>query len=569
MTALRIANGSGFLGDRRHAPLQMVEGGPIDVLTGDYLAELTMAILLRKRMADPAAGYADAFVDQLEEILGACIERGIRVVANAGGLNPAGLASALRELATRLGVDASIAAVTGDDVTEVLREGSGDAHPLLTAHAYLGGWGIAAALDRGADVVVTGRVADASLAVGAAAWHHGWQRDDWDSLAGAVVAGHAIECGAQVSGGNYSFFAEVPDLREPGFPIAEIAADGTSVITKHPGTGGLVSIGTVTEQLLYEIGPPAYLNPDVTAHLDTVRLALVGDDRVAVSGARGSPPPETTKVSATFAAGHRNQVTFLLTGLDIPAKADVALEALWHRCGGSDRFDEVDVQLLRTDRPNAPTNEQAVAYLQVTVVGADPTVVGRAFSSAAVETALSSYPGLSLTAPPGRGRPQLAYRPLTIAQPPSIVAMGDARFEVPPASPGPASPRPPITEPARGGTLVGDEPTVDAPLGRVVGARSGDKGGDANVGLWARTDEVYRWLAAFMTEERMAGLFPDLAPFRIERHLLANLRACNYVIHGLLGDGVATSTRWDPQAKGLGEYVRSRTVPIPERFLAV
>ncbi|MGH3183576.1 MAG: acyclic terpene utilization AtuA family protein, partial [Streptosporangiaceae bacterium] len=271
---LRIANCSGFFGDRLAAPRELLDGGPIDVLTGDYLAELTMLILWKSRQRDPTLGYARTFYRQMEDVLGTCIDRNVKVVANAGGLNPAGLAQRLRELAAKLGIDVAVAHVEGDDILDRLGplQAAGDplAHldtgrPLaeagseaVSANAYLGGFGIAEALAGGADVVVTGRVTDASLVVGPAAWRFGWSRTDWDRLAGAVVVGHVIECGTQATGGNYSFFGEVPGLEHPGFPIAEVAEDGSAVITKHPRTGGLVSVGTVTAQLLYEIGAPLY-----------------------------------------------------------------------------------------------------------------------------------------------------------------------------------------------------------------------------------------------------------------------------------------------------------------------
>jgi hypothetical protein len=579
---LRIANASGFFGDRHSAPREMVEGGPIDVLTGDYLAELTMAILLRKRLADPDAGYAQTFLTQMEDVLGTCVQRGIKVVANAGGLNPLGLADALATLAARQRLSVRVATVAGDDLMPQLatmadsltNAATGerlDERGLTpaTANAYLGGWGIAAALDRGADVVVTGRVADASLLVGAAAWHHGWARDEWDALAGAVVAGHVIECGAQATGGNYSFFSEIPDLAKAGFPLAEVAADGSCVITKHPGTGGLVSQGTVTAQLLYEIGSPAYLNPDVTAHLDTVQLADDGYDRVRIEGVRGSPPPATTKVSATALGGYRNQVTFVLTGLDIEAKVDVALAGLWERVGGRERFDEVDVRLIRTDRDDPPSNEQAMAYLQVTVTDGDATRVGRAFSNAAVELALAGYPGFALTAPPSRESPLLVYWPSAVPQLESIVTIDGETFKVPAAPHGPPPKEAMAADDEGDGDLHAGEPTLEAPLGRIIGARSGDKGGDANIGIWARSDASFGWVRAYLTVERLRSMIPETADLAVERYELANLRALNFVVRGLLGDGVASSTRWDPQAKGLGEYLRARVVPIPETLLAV
>jgi hypothetical protein len=427
-------------------------------------------------------------------------------------------------------------------------------------------------LDAGADVVVAGRVSDASLVTGPAAWHHGWARDDWDALAGAVVAGHVIECGAQATGGNYSFFAEVPDLPRAGFPIAEVAEDGSAVITKHPGTGGLVSVGTVTAQLLYEIGPAEYVNPDVVARFDTITLRDEGADRVAIIGTRGGPPPPTTKVAATALAGFRNSMTVVLTGLDIEAKAASVLGALWERTGGTDQYDAVHTRLIRTDRPDAETPEQAMAYLQVAVDAADGDVVGRRFSNAVVELALASVPGFTVTSPPGRAAPLVRYWPALIPQRDSVVTIGDRTVVVPPtAAVTSVEPdRRAAAQPPRPGRdpELGDA-TVVVPIGRLVGARSGDKGGDANLGVWARTDATYAWLQGFLTEARLRELLPDTDAYAIDRFELPNLRAINFVIRGYLGEGVASSTRWDPQAKGLAEHFRARPVAVPENLIAV
>src|SRR5579859_1277693 len=374
---VRIANCSGFYGDHFSSPREMLDS-PIDVLTGDYLAELTMLILWKARRKDESLGYATTFLRQMQDVLGTCLERGIKVVANAGGLNPQGLAAKLNELAP----DATIAYLTGDDLAPGIKDLQAAGHelvhldtgvplaqaelPVVTANAYLGGWGIAAALAAGADVVICPRVTDASLVTGPAAWWHGWARDDWDALAGAVAAGHVIECGAQATGRNYSFLDEITDRRYPGFPIAEVAADGSSVITKHDGTGGLVSPGTVTAQLLYEIDGPAYLGPDVVAHFDSIALTPAGPDRVRISGTRGSPPPDTLKVALNMLGGYRNTTTMVLTGLDIEQKAEHATALLAEVLGGTEQFGEFDVRLLRFDRPDAPTNEQATAHLRIT-----------------------------------------------------------------------------------------------------------------------------------------------------------------------------------------------------------
>ena len=296
MADVRIGNCSGFYGDRLSAMREMLEGGDLDVLTGDYLAELTMLILGRDQLKDPTLGYARTYVRQVEDCLGLALERGVRLVSNAGGLNPAGLAARLAQVATGLGLSPSIAYVDGDDVRSQGYAGA------LTANAYLGGFGIAAALVGGADVVVTGRVTDASLVVGPAAWWHDWDPTAYDALAGAVVAGHVIECGCQATGGNFSGFAEVERSRPLGFPVAEVAADGTSVITKHPGTGGSVTVDSVTAQLLYEVQGTRYLGPDVTTDLTSIRLAAVAADRVGVTGVRGSPRPSGSRSASTSSA---------------------------------------------------------------------------------------------------------------------------------------------------------------------------------------------------------------------------------------------------------------------------
>ncbi|HEU5269052.1 MAG TPA: acyclic terpene utilization AtuA family protein, partial [Jatrophihabitans sp.] len=395
---LRIGNFSGFYGDRFSALAEMLAGGELDVLTGDYLAELTMLILGRDRQRDPALGYAKTFLRQLEPCLAEAIRRGVRIVTNAGGLNPAGLAAAIGALADRLGLTVRVGYVEGDDlIGDADRFGFGKP---LAANAYLGGWGIAACLRAGADIVVTGRVTDASLVVGPAAAHFGWSATDYDALAGAVVAGHLIECGAQVTGGNYAFFTELSGLDRPGFPIAEVRADGSAVITKHPGSGGAVSVGTVTAQLLYEIAGGRYAGPDVTARLDRVELRPDGPDRVLVSGAVGEPPPPRYKVGLNSLAGYRNEVQFVLTGLDIEAKAALVRAQLGRQLPA-----DAEWTLRRTDRPDADTEATASATLSCVVRGADPEAIGRRFSDAAVGLALASYPGFHLTAPPGSAQP--------------------------------------------------------------------------------------------------------------------------------------------------------------------
>ena len=560
--ALRIGNASGFYGDRFSAVREMLEGGPLDVLTGDYLAELTMLILGKTLMKDPKTGYARTFLSQMEDGLGIAMDRGVKIVSNAGGLNPAGLAEALHELGERLGLHPKIAYVEGDNLRA--RAAELDLGAPLTANAYLGGWGIAEALKRGADVVVTGRVTDASVVVGPAAAHFGWARDDWDRLAGATVAGHVLECGAQATGGNYAFFTEI-DARHPGFPLAEIHADGSSVITKHPGTGGAVTVETVTAQLLYEIGAPRYAGPDVTSRFDSIELSQEGDDRVRITGVRGEPPPPEMKVCLNHLGGFRNSVVFVLCGLDIEEKAALVREQL--ESGLEKQPAELVWSLARTDRPSAPTEEEASAFLRVTAKDPDATVVGKMFSKVAIELALASYPGFHVTAPPLDASPYGVYTaafvdPALVEH--TVVMSGGERITIDPSAvtePLTDPEPPPLPDPLPTGS------TRKAALGLVAGARSGDKGGTGNIGVWARTGEGWRWLAHALTVDELRRLLPETAELPVTRYLLPKIRSVNFVIDGILGEGVSSSTRFDPQGKALGEWLRSQMMEIPEALL--
>jgi hypothetical protein len=581
---LRIANCSGFYGDRIAAAREMLEGGPIDFLTGDYLAELTMLILWKGKQRDPSAGYAATFLRQMEDVLGLALEKSVRIVVNAGGLNPAGLAAKLRELSAKLGLDAKIAHVEGDDLLPRLAELQQKGHALVhldtgrplaaegiqpvSANAYLGAFGIAACLDAGADVVVCPRVTDASLVVGPAAWHYGWARDDYDRLSSMVVAGHILECGPQATGGNYAFFREVPGLEHPGFPLAEIEPDGSFVVTKHPGTGGQVSIGTVTAQLLYEIAGPEYANPDAVARFDTIRLDEAGPDRVRVSGVRGEPPSGEIKVCINYAGGFRNSMTLLLTGLDPREKAALVERSLRQRFTGARAPRELHFRLDEVAWPDPDSNERATARLRITAKDPDERKVGRAFSSAVTELVLASYPGLYATSPPGDASAYGVYWPALVpareVHEQAVLPDGRA-VAIPPAEP---KPRASVAASAAKLPAAPTGPARRAPLGALFGARSGDKGGNANLGVWARSDAAYAWLERFLTVERLQALLPETAALEVRCYALPNLRALNFVIVGLLGEGVASSLRPDAQAKSLGEWLRARVVEIPEALLA-
>jgi len=563
---VRIGNCSGFYGDRIAAMREMLEGGELDYLTGDYLAELTMLILARDRAKNPGLGYAKTFLRQLEDTLGLALDQGVKIVANAGGLNPGALATAVRDLAERLGLRVNVAHVEGDDL--VARADELGFPGVLAANAYLGAWGIVECLNSGADVVVTGRVTDASVIVGPAAAHFGWARTDYDARAGAGAAGDIIECGTQATGGNSSFFTEIPGVTgsyHPGFPIAEIGADGSSIITKHPGTGGRVSTDTVTAQLLYEIAGARYPNPDVTLRVDSIQLSAAAPDRVRVSGVRGEAPPPTLKVSLNSIGGFRNATSFVLTGLDIEAKAELVKSQLESHL--TVRPAELQWTLARTDHPDADTEEAASALLHCVVRDQDPKVVGRQFSAAAVELALASYPGFTSTAPPGDGQVYGVFRPGYVeatAVPHVAVHADGTRVDIAPAMDTLALA--PVEEPVLP-PPGGAGPTQRAPLGRIAGARSGDKGGSANVGVWVRNPNEWHWLAHTLTVEKLRELLPETADLPVTRHLLPNLRAVNFVVEDILGQGVAYQARFDPQAKGLGEWLRSRYVDIPERLL--
>ncbi|MGE0621327.1 MAG: acyclic terpene utilization AtuA family protein [Pseudomonadales bacterium] len=583
---LRVANCSGFYGDKLSAARDMVEGGPIDVLTGDYLAELTMAILYNQRQSRGGnAGYVGTFLKQVREVIEPCMACGIRIVANAGGLNPGGMADDVQAILDELGCPAKVAWIDGDDLAPRMGElqAAGERfvnldrnlaladvdNEVLTANAYLGAWGIKEALDMGADIVICPRVTDAAVVMGPAAWKFGWRRDDYDALAGALTAGHIIECGCQACGGNYSFFREVPSFRNVGYPIAEIEPDGSFTISKHPGTGGLISVGTVTAQLLYEISSPAYVNPDVIAHFDSLNLTQVGEDRVRVSGVRGSSPPPTHKVCINTADGYKNGIEMLLTGLDIEEKAEIFTDTLFDSLGGREQFDKVEVQLLRTDHADAVQNEAAQASLRVHVHSKDPNRVGRLFSAHVIELALANYPGFCSRTGTPSGGPVIAYWPALVDSrhivervhvgaevrdvvPTSQLGFDEIYYQQTPAT----------LPPVPGGT------PKRIPLGRLYGTRSGDKGGCANVGVWAKTETSYAFLVQFLTVEALKDLLPDVAPYEVDRYEMPNLKALNFYIHGILGDGVSANNRLDGQAKSLGEYLRSKTISVPADLAA-
>ncbi len=579
---IKIANCSGFYGDKLSAAKDLVDGGPIDVLTGDYLAELTMAILFGQKMQrGEDKGYVGTFLKQINQIAKSCKEKNIKIVSNAGGLNPKSMAIEIEKILKEQSIDMKVAYIDGDDLMPTISnlKKSGEefknidkgkrldesGYSPLTANAYLGAWGIKEALDKGADIVVCPRVTDAAVVIGPAAWKFNWKRDNYDALAGALAAGHIIECGCQATGGNYAFFKEVESFDNVGYPIAEIYEDGSFYVTKHPDTGGLVSIGTVTAQLLYEINSPAYVNPDVIAHFDTLKIEEVEKDKVYVSGCKGSSPPDKHKVCINLAGGFRNGMEIILTGLDIEDKAKVFTDALFNSVGGRKQFDEVSIQLHRTDKENPNSNEEAMASLLVSVKSKDQNLVGRLFSAKIIELALANIPGFFAQGGVKSSGPVIIYWPALVNSKhiKEKVHIDGEEIEVIPTSQLELEEIYYQKEPIKI-KKIKKEDEKEIYFGEIYGTRSGDKGGCANLGVWAKNADSFAFLHDFLTVKKLKELLPDLNQYKIERFELANINSLNFYIHDILQDGVSSNDKKDGQAKSLGEYLRAKKVKVPQ-----
>ena len=579
---IKIANCSGFYGDKLSAAKDLVDGGPIDVLTGDYLAELTMAILFGQKMQrGEDKGYVGTFLKQINQIAKSCKEKNIKIVSNAGGLNPKSMAIEIEKILKEQSIDMKVAYIDGDDLMPTISKlkKSGEefknidkgkkldesGYSPLTANAYLGAWGIKEALDKGADIVVCPRVTDAAVVIGPAAWKFKWKRDNYDALAGALAAGHIIECGCQATGGNYAFFKEVESFDNVGYPIAEIYEDGSFYVTKHPDTGGLVSTGTVTAQLLYEINSPAYVNPDVIAHFDTLKIEEVEKDKVYVSGCRGSSPPDKHKVCINLAGGFRNGMEIILTGLDIEDKAKVFTDALFNSVGGRKQFDEVSIQLHRTDKENPNSNEEAMASLLVSVKSKDQNLVGRLFSAKIIELALANIPGFFAQGGVKSSGPVIIYWPALVDSKhiKEKVHVDGEEIEVIPTSQLELEEIYYQKEPIKI-KKIKKEDEKEIYFGEIYGTRSGDKGGCANLGVWAKNANSFAFLHDFLTVKKLKELLPDLNQYKIERFELANINSLNFYIHDILQDGVSSNDKKDGQAKSLGEYLRAKKVKVPQ-----
>lgn len=588
LRALRIGNFSGFYGDRVDSIAELLDAG-VDYLTGDYLAELTMLILRKNQLAG-RQGYATGFVEQLRPVLRRIATDGVKLVCNAGGLDPQGCAEAVRQLCRELDVPLTVAAITGDNVLAELPElYAADADGLrnvdtgerltvdldrvLAANAYLGAWPIVRALEAGADIVICPRVTDASLAIAPAAHHFGWDVKDYDRLAGALWAGHAIECGGQVAGGNYSFFYEEPPLGIPPMPIADLFEDGSSVVRKSVSGRGRVTVDTVKAQLLYEVGGPLYHNPDVIGDLTSVQVSDAGPDAVRIHGAVGHAPTRKVKLAVCFEAGFRNSITIGITGGRVAEKLAWLKAQVAQVLPDSGAFDSYRWTVIGPKDPHRGSRADATAWVVITARSTRRADVGRrAFTGAITQLGVSSVPGCYFATPPQSEKVAAIQWPALLDKsrvtpvvhvdgaPPRSVEWeiaGDDLTQVMPTKAESAVAAVPIRDRVR-----------DVLFGDVFGTRSGDKAGLANVGVWARDRAAFEWLRSYLTIERFRSLVPETADLHIDRHEFPGILGLNFVIRGFLEEGVASSTDIDTQAKGLGEYLGSRVISIPVEVAA-
>jgi hypothetical protein len=597
---VRVGGAAAFWGDSSLGPIQLVERGNVDYLVLDYLAETTMAILAAARLKKPDAGYATDFVDSaMRSTLVEIARRRIRVVTNAGGINPHGCRAALEALAMELGVSVRVAIVEGDDI----RDRIGDIGPLaldgrsrqvppaglLSANAYLGAAPIAMALQQGADIVVTGRCVDSALTLGPLLHEFGWPLDDYDRLAAGSLAGHIIECGCQGAGGLFTDWREVSNWPDSGYPILECASDGSFTVTKPASTGGLVQPLTVAEQLVYEIGDPqAYVLPDVVCDFSEVRMQQTGVDRVRVTGARGSAPTSTYKVSATYRDGYRCSGSMIIIGIDAAAKARRTGEALLDRMRfllsrrGLADFSQRLVEVIGAETsygPHARTPLAREVMMRVTVVHPERAAL-ELFAREVAACGTSWSPGTTMPAG-GRPTPSPMIKQIGFLVPKAAitatVSVGDQVF-VDPVVGGP------VTNdgvPARAALIAiaegpGDTHSPAAPAGervvvplvRLACARSGDKGDRSNIGLIARRAEYLDVILSEVTPAIVAEYFAHLVKGPVKRYLLPGIGACNFVLDAALGGGGTTSLRLDPLGKGMAQMLLDLPVRVPAALLA-
>ncbi|MEJ2532503.1 MAG: DUF1446 domain-containing protein [Halioglobus sp.] len=592
---VNIGGASGFWGDAALATPQLLATESLDYLVYDYLAEITMSIMARARNADEKMGYATDFITTvLKPNLAEIARQGVKVIANAGGVNSRACADAARQLIEEQGLDLKVAIVFGDDLMDrreafaasgVTEMFSGDPFPppatIASINAYLGAFPIAAALDRGADIVITGRCVDSAVTLGACIHAFGWGRDDYDRLAQASLAGHLLECGTQATGGNYTDWETVVDtLPDAGYPIAEVSDDGGVVITKPAGTGGTVTVGTVAEQMLYEIGDPqAYLLPDVACDFSDVALSQEAVDRVVVRGARGHGAPEGYKVSATYADGFRAGQIWTMYGRDADIKAEKLAQSIFARAqrmlkqAGLPDFSETSYEVIGSESHYGPARQVGnVREVDVKIAAKHPSPRG-------IGVLLKEMVGMALTAPPGltgfagaRPKPSPVVRLFSM-----IVPKGELNIlvEFEGESIGCDDPTGKVFDPGllvRPAVPVAGQAgeTVTVPLEALAWGRSGDKGNKANIGIIARQPEFVPWIARQITPARVTELFGHFLALGleepVERFYLPGPRAFNFLLHDVLGGGGVASLRTDPQGKGYAQLLLAEPIPVPREL---
>ena len=586
LKSIRIANAGGYWGDDLTQFKRQLELGPIDYLSLDFLAEVTMSIMQKQRSRDPRAGFARDFVKQVEESLDLLAKHGTRVITNAGGVNPLACRGALLEATQALGKPLDVAAVMGDDLMErlgemnaagVLLDNMEDGAPfapirdrISSANAYYGAWPVVEALKSGAQIVVTGRCTDTGITLAPMIHAFDWAPDDWNRLASGIVAGHIVECGAQSTGGNFTDWRGIRDFPGIGYPILEVFPDGSFIMTKHARTGGAVTVRTVKEQLLYEMGDPrGYITPDVVADFATIQLEQAGRDKVRVWGIKGRPAPSSLKVSAAYFDGWKANGTLIISAPDAAAKAKAFAKLFWDRLGL--KFAATHTELVGHSAcwgPLAPASDPPEVLLRLSVRDQDKWKI-EAFSKLIPAVILSGPPGVAVTG----GRPQLqevvAYWPALVprdrVKPRLVTRDGERELDWPTPL---RVPELPERLPRESWPVAkGSEKRVTVPLSRLAHGRSGDKGDTCNIGIIARTPEVYPWLKRALTASVVKRRFKGICLGKVTRHEVPNLAALNFLLEQSLGGGGTVSLRLDAQGKTLSHALLALEVTVPKALV--
>jgi len=583
---IRIGNAGGFWGDDLSALRRQIEGGKLDYITSDYLAEITMGILMKQKIKDSSMGYVYDFLSQIEEILGLVIEKSVKIITNAGGINPQALAEKIVKIAKNKNIKTRVAAVFGDDIMDRMDElypekesmknmETGEdfskiKDSLLSSNVYLGVQPVLKALKEDSNIIVTGRVTDTAITLAPMIHEFGWETDDWDKLAAGVVGGHIIECGTQSTGGNFTDWKTVGTWNNIGFPILEVNKDGSFIVTKHQETGGLVSVDTVKEQLLYEMGDPKmYISPDVVVDFTSVRLKDVGENRVEVSGIKGAPPTKFFKVSSSFANGYKASGSILIGGTELKKKAGLFEEIFWDKTGFEFEKKRTDLIGCIDDK-----NDFATAMLRFAVYDHKREKIVK-FGTEISTLILSGPAGAAVTG--GRPKPQmvLGYWPSLIKknliESTVIIYSGSVVediFKVGSVSgleidyPSKNFKKSVDSEMFKSRSL--DEKIL---LGKICLARSGDKGDTSNIGVIAKNRQIYEILKRFLTPQAVKEMFSDVCKGEVFRFEVDNLNSFNFLLEKSLGGGGAESIEVDPQGKLYAQRLLSRYLSIDKDSL--